>query len=76
MTVTGLAPGEKVAIRYQGRVVRTGRAGAAGKLVHRFRAGTVWGSHGVTVVARRTDRTVKATFLVGRRCPDGVWTCP
>lgn len=66
--VTGLAPREKVSVRYGGRTVRTGTADSRGVLDTTFTisSATAPGTRAVTVYGQFTDRKATRSFSVTR----------
>ena len=76
VTVTGLAPGERVTVSYQGKrvSVRGAHATATGRYRVTFQVDTVWGAKTVTAVGGFAARHDAGTFRVVRRCV-GVPTC-
>ncbi|WP_019146253.1 hypothetical protein [Aeromicrobium massiliense] len=63
-----LLPGEKVSVRYKGKVVATGRADADGRYRVSFNVGRTWGKRTVKVTGATRDRKVTVKFRVVERC--------
>jgi hypothetical protein len=66
VTVTGLAPREKVAVRVGGKKVDAGKANAKGVFTAAFKATGKPGKRVVKVAGQFADRSGKATFKVVR----------
>ncbi|WP_182379613.1 hypothetical protein [Nocardioides sp. WS12] len=73
VTVTGLAPGERIRVSFDGKTVtpRSAHATASGSYRFTFKVGTAWGDKVVKVVGAFSTRSSAARFEVVRRCASG-----